>query len=673
MAIGGNGLPVFDYSTDNPHNWQFIQSKTGGANEAGKYGGLFAVGSVKVYLKQDPQQDKNICEAFASQFMRFIAQEIGEKPDIIANVDYVRTDDGVYVASEVFEGYRDLYQDAYLAYQIPFYGPLRKNKNNKWQTIPAKRPKYLEQDVCINDIICSGRYQDLIPGIALRAIADDPDVNLENIGVVAKERSGPDDLIPYYKNDIFTGRYYKKTRDQAGKEDYRLQPRQSVEEKIEDIAFRCKEFYIKKNGKIHLIPNGWNARAVSIDFGGALGDFRPINPRKLDGKIHNTNRFMDLLRYRPSQSGPPAYQNQLPEGIKDGDEFFNTLARYSMVDEEKIKDKITIEINKAMELYKDRRDILLSFAKRIGVSIPDASKQDSQRLGHDITHYLYTNFIARQRHAKKLFLNYFCHLRREQAVNLINSYQNENLAGKELIMANFFNQWIKENKKLFDLLERIEKLDEAVDKSHRFYFSAIKSVLFERACKAKLAGKLEQTDEIDEIIFNTQTLITNYNHAMLNIHNPQLEPVAKEKIVEKFLAEVVNYQNTCISPSTNQKFIIAACTLAGALIGLVLGAALGLIGGAMLGGTLGFVVPGVGNIITALSVGSFTGLVTAIKGVGLGATIGTTVGVFLLGSACSYKARKGSRYLLFGNIDETVSLLANNVSAIIQNERIINN
>lgn len=128
--------------------------------------------------------------------MRFIASETGENPDVIANVSYVPTaSDGVYIASEVFDGYRDLFVDAHLAYHLPTEEPLKDTVPN-WKVLPQHRPSYLQHDPAIDVMIRTGRYQDLTVGLALRAIPDDPDLHYENIGAVPIKRSGPKIISP---------------------------------------------------------------------------------------------------------------------------------------------------------------------------------------------------------------------------------------------------------------------------------------------------------------------------------------------------------------------------------------------------------------------------------------------------------------------------------------------
>ncbi|WP_419419268.1 hypothetical protein ACNVED_12085 [Legionella sp. D16C41] len=670
-------LPPFDFKLSPDENeavprWKRIAQKTGGANKAGKYGGLYTLAPApeqegekpsKFYVKQDPEEDKNICEVFASQFMRFIAEEIGESPDLIADVNYIQTpDDGVYIASYVFEGYRDLFKDAYLAYQTPPYEELR--QGNTWKNVPDSRPKYLNKDPNINNIVRAGRYQGLIPGLALRAIVDDPDVHYENIGAIEINPSVTDDLIPIYENDTFSGKCYKKVdapiegSEEIDGKHYITEDKS--QEWLEENAEHIKEFYIKKDNKSYFIPSSKNTRAVGIDFGGALGDFRP---RTLDGKIHYADNFLTLVRYRPSRNGPPAYHTELPEGIKDGDEFFKTLARYAMVDRGKIKVKIDEQVDNAIKYYKDRPEVLSRFARRVGATVPPSSSANPDHIAEYLKSHLYGCFIARQEHAKKLFLDYLCNLNSTSRNTLLRSYGPDNNIPKDIAIKNLISELKSKNTDLFATLEGIEALDSKVETKYKQHFTDLKDILYERILDAQSNDTIaKETHEIRNILLHTKDFIKAHQDAMVIVKNPNNDDNTKLRAAETFVDAAKKYERACITLSGKQKFAIAACCVVGTLIGICLGALAGLAIGAVAGGTAGSVAPVIGNIIGAIGAGSVGGVIGAIKGAGLGAMIGTAVGGFLFGSSFGYGAAKVTRFGMFNKTDKEISNLTKSLN-----------
>lgn len=679
LKMSTGSLPPFDRNpkdnkeTAKTRAWQFLSGKTGGANKAGRHGGLYQIKAVdsekKIYLKQDPEQDKNICEVFASQFMRFIAEEIGEDPNIIANVDYVKTGKrNIYVASEVFDGYRDLFLDAYLAYQLPGYENLRGLVGTRWQNLPKKRPQYMEHNNCIDYMMMAGRYRNLIPGLAFRAIMDDPDLHFENIGAVPKERSGDDDLIPIIENGQFTGEVLSlgpgKVPDEV------LKPINGINyysHFVNDPFMDFKEAFIHHNQQFYLIPNINNTRSASIDFGAALGDFRPINPRKFDGHIH-TSKLLNLIRYRPSRSGPPSYHNQISPALIEGNEFFKTLACFSMIDKRKIEEKINSEIDRAYEFYSDQPWILLRFAERIGVSIPKGAEDNPERIAFYAKKYLYNNFLARQNHAKELFLQHFCRLDRSTQLNMFNGYFDENveLTGlKEKTMAQFLHQLKAEHQTLFDLFDHIASLKIKMKFASARLSSdlnALQNNLHRRAAQAYLKGTLQQEyNAIHDVVFNTKELLVDFDKTY-KLLNSESDHKKKTSAIEHFIEKAKLFEKQCINTSTNQKFLIAACTLVGTLIGVLVGATAGLAMGMVVGGASGSVIPVFGNIFAAVAAGSLGGIITAVKCAGLGGMIGAAAGACLLGSTCAYGAGKYSRYLMFHESDRSVETLAKDSS-----------
>ncbi|WP_165483096.1 hypothetical protein [Legionella genomosp. 1] len=699
-------LPVFDGYDKEPssssyllQNWRFLSGKSGGANDGGKHGGLYQVNSeeqqdVLVYLKKDPQEDKNICEVFASQLMRFIAEETGENPDIIANVDYVPTqNEGVYIASNVFTGYRDLFLDAHLAYNLPTDKPLRAQVPN-WETLPNQRPSYFQHDEAIDVMIQSGRYRDLTVGLALRAIPDDPDLHYENIGAVPIKRSGPENYLPIITNGRYEGFvlwtkvpdnskdyepvkigsqiYYKQQVHQYNAEAQELQPVEGMPN-LETLSDKVIEYCVEAQGKLFIIPAKNNTRAAHIDFGGALGDFRLLN-RHLDGKIH-VNKLLDLIRYRPSRHGPPAYHKKLPVALTEGNEFFHVLARFSTIDTNKLNDKITAEIDRAIDVYKDKPDILISFAKRVGAPVPGDARNNLAALGDSLKTFILENMISKQEHAKTLFLNHFCRLQRSDQVNLLNILQADvsrlPLKRDQILYAFYQNIW-QENEELFVALQQIDELmlpseiwtqKNAQTQEQLLVIGTrldeFKSVLHSRLCNAYFKDNLKsESKRIGEIVAETAKLMSAFRVQYDKVNDPRLAPEVRLAAIDEFIDSVKKFEKETIKPSGKQQFAIAASVLVGALLGALIGAAVGLVTGALVGTLVGHVAGG----LAGASVGSVVG---AVKGAGLGTAIAMGVAALFFGSAAAFGGGAAGRTLFFSKTQQAAVDLSQTTQALL--------
>lgn len=643
---------LLDYdSTTSNGNWHKLSGKLdGGVNESGVLAGQYKVKvseteTKKVYLKQDQQQSKNIAEVFASQFMRFILSETGENPDLVANVDFVKTDQGVYVASEMFEGYHDLYKDAGLAMHLPAYSALR---DNDLYSLRAKRPEYLEAAPDIDIIISAGRYKQFVNGLAVRAIVDDPDTHYGNIGVVAIQKADPRDLIPVFEMGEFTGKALKAelSDDDIIGETVVINEKIYYQYNTDSYDFMDKEFCIKYEGKYYIIPGPGNARAVNIDFGGALGDNR-LFPRKLDGQIHIIDKFKDFFRYLPSLSGPPAYQHQHPDHIKNDRELFIILAKYSAINETRIIEKIDEIMTLITKNYKDQPAILKEFALRIGA--PFNEQDNSLQRVQKIAEFLKTCFIAKQKHAKEVLLNYFERANLDSQKSLLEESFHDSQRAK--MLAACFTKNDTEKQKLHDLYKRIDRLDEKMDVTEKEYASQLKRSLFQLLIKGIIKNNLENVFiDVEKKIEHTQDLIEHFNFAKQQMDAAGTEN-NKTKAYNDFVKEISNYEKNCINNSKSRHFLVAASTFAGALLGIIIGGALGLTIGGLVGFAVGSPLPILGNVAAAVTIGSTVGVATAIKGAGIGAAIGVAVGTFLIGPAIGYAANKSMGYLIFSQTE----------------------
>ncbi|WP_131783251.1 hypothetical protein [Legionella gresilensis] len=610
----------------------------------------------KYHLKQDPEQDKNICEVFASQIMRFIAEKIGEDPNIIANVSYLplSSDEGIYIASELFQDYRDLYLDAYLAYQLPAYQDLRKAVGDKFYTLPDHRPRYFEYDICIDTMTEAGRYKDLIPGLAKRGIVDDPDTHYKNIGAAPIRKSIDQELIPIFENANYTGYCTKKTLP----ENYSADEIEKI--RINDTTYykfrlvrqpdidEYSEAFIIHNKKYYLIPNIGNTRAVQIDFGGALGDFRLFGQRKFDERIH-LKSFHNLFRYHPSYSGPPAYHDQISDALTySATYFFETLARYSMINKDELAEFINQQIDIAIAQYKNQPLIILNFAHRIGLNSSETDLTNLDLLSHQIKQFLQENFISRQEHAKLLFLRHFCQLDYTAQLTLMNSYKDsheQNAKLKQKLISDFFQNLKGTNLLFFTALESIQQLNLSSTYYNKSDLLKLKLLLHQQLCKAYLKGHLEnKVAGIQKISEQTNYLLTEFVKTKSALNKLSLNDLqGANQLIRQFIITANQYKQTCVKATTNQKIIMAACTLGGALAGAVLGAALGIFVGGLIFGPL-------------------TTMAGTAQGITMGIALGGAIISLLAGASA---ANKLTRYHMFKSMDTYTKNLSDSLTSSI--------
>ncbi|STX50895.1 Uncharacterised protein [Legionella busanensis] len=609
----------------------------------------------KYYLKQDPEQDKNICEVFASQIMRFIAEKIGEDPSIIANVSYLPLsfDKGLYIASELFQDYRDLYLDAYLAYQLPAYQELRRVVGDKFYTLPHHRPRYFEYDICIDTMTEAGRYKDLIPGLAKRGIIDDPDTHYKNIGAVPIKKSTDQELIPIFENARYIGYCIKKAIPQ----DYPLNEIEEISiNHIKYYKFKLarqpdideySEAFIIHNKNYYLIPNIGNTRAVQIDFGGALGDFRLFGQRKFDERIH-LKSFHNLFRYHPSYSGPPAYHDQISDALTySATYFFETLARYSMIDRGELTEFINQQIDIAVACYKNQPQIILDFAHRIGLNNSETNLTNLDLLSHQIKQFLQENFISRQEHAKLLFLRHFCQLDYTAQITLMTSYElpEQNAKLKDKLIRMFFQNLKEANPSFFTTLKSIQQLNLSNAYYNESDLLKLKLLLHQQLCKAYLKGRLEnKAPGIQKIIEQTSDLLSEFVKTKSALNKLSMNDFQKaDQLIKNFINTATQYKQTCITATTDQTIIMAACTLSGALVGAVLGAALGI-------------------FIGGLIFGPLTTMAGTAQGITMGIALGSAIISLLAGAST---ANKLTRYHLFKSMDKYTQNISDSLTSSI--------
>jgi|GEM_PF-2098045 len=95
--------------------WKFLKPKSGGANEAGEYGGVYqsADGKTTAMIKQEASSAKNIAEFLGAQIFQALNPEDGAKVSLMVPDDFKKGNDSqIYVKSEFFKNYSsDMYVD----------------------------------------------------------------------------------------------------------------------------------------------------------------------------------------------------------------------------------------------------------------------------------------------------------------------------------------------------------------------------------------------------------------------------------------------------------------------------------------------------------------------------------------------------------------------------------
>lgn len=447
----------------------------------------------------------------------------------------------------------------------------------------------------------------------------------------------------------------------------------------EIISDNVIEYCVEVEGKSYIIPARNNTRAAHIDFGGSLGDFRLFN-RHLDGKIH-VNKLLDLIRYRPSSSGPPAYHKKLPAALMEGNEFFHVLARFSMISQDKLAAKIEEEIDTAIETYRNKPEVLIRFAKRVGAPIPHDAKNNLNALGASLKEFITNNMLSKQQHAKTLFLNHFCRLPRSEQNNLLNNLHADisSPTPKQQYLQKFYQQLRAENNELFNTLKEIDALLlPNISQSYHDLknsqgenpllpvgasLNRFKSVLHSRLCNAYFKGNLEsETKRIGEILVESRELMQAFSEHYQKVVDPKLPAEERLAAIDSFMDAVKTFEEEAIKPSAMQQFAIAASIFAGSLLGAIIGAAVGLIVGVTVGSILGHA----GGAVVGAGAGSVIG---AVKGAGFGTVIAMGVAAFLFGSAGAVGGGVSGRGLFFSKTQQAAVDFSKTTRDMLFNEK----
>ncbi|AIF81383.1 hypothetical protein I862_04115 [endosymbiont of Acanthamoeba sp. UWC8] len=163
-----------------PEVWQYKEGKGGGANEAGKLGGVYQSFTRTALFKQDPNPAKNIAEFLASQMHR------STHPEHQAEVFFAKVTDETgkpthpYIASIFFNNYQgDLFKYAYTSKGL--IPPKDRPKLIGTKNLIASTFEIENTTTLINEVLSSspGFAESVVP----RLLTNDMDMHSGNLGV----------------------------------------------------------------------------------------------------------------------------------------------------------------------------------------------------------------------------------------------------------------------------------------------------------------------------------------------------------------------------------------------------------------------------------------------------------------------------------------------------------
>jgi hypothetical protein len=150
-----------------------IDKKKGGANDSGKFGGEYIIDGKKNLVKREKDESKNMAEFMGSKLFQNLSPGYG------ADVRFAkfRDDEEIYVASEFFDDFKDLYKDAY---------------GNLGGKVPKDRPRMVDswnKTSFINGLK-KGEYKGFAEIMPLSLLMGDFDVHWGNVGAVGEKGPG---------------------------------------------------------------------------------------------------------------------------------------------------------------------------------------------------------------------------------------------------------------------------------------------------------------------------------------------------------------------------------------------------------------------------------------------------------------------------------------------------
>lgn len=171
-------------------DWKFIKPKSGGANEAGEYGGVYQSvdGNITAMIKQEASSSKNIAEFLGSKFFAAISPGNGAEISLITLDGFSKSKNSnsqIYVKSEFFKNYSsDMYvdMDKYMSAET---------KPSSWFRKDGSRPLFMgarnKLFRTLENAFKEVKYQNFENIMPTSLLIGDFDVHVGNIGVIRDE------------------------------------------------------------------------------------------------------------------------------------------------------------------------------------------------------------------------------------------------------------------------------------------------------------------------------------------------------------------------------------------------------------------------------------------------------------------------------------------------------
>lgn len=623
-----------------------------GLQKNGQRSGYYVVNDKCYYLKKaDP--DALITEVFASRLLRNLAKLIGENKECIAKTHIVKMENQeLYLASEVLPGSRPLFKDAHLAFHLP--GEERTSAVGDWQQVPKNRPSFLQKDKATDHQISSGRYSNFGAALALCLLIDEIDRHTGNMSAFPARplalRTG--DCIPVLHAGKVIGKLRAIRDIEVNNSTFSEEDCQFIADENFEIG-NCSEFAAicvekDENGREvkvfeRLVKRG-DTLVRHYDLTNSFGDFRLFS-RKLDGKIYPPAR-VNFWRYHPSLCAAPAYHCKLPREITEGNDFFAALARYAMLDNNKLNSAVVNTLLTTLNTFNCKPEVIRQFALRIGA--PVTSTHSATLMKTDIIKHVQNCMSEKQEFAKKLFFDHFCQLSPEEQMDLQKSI-DQPLENKSV-----------EEKQQQALLSKCLML---LKTEHPLFFASLHRLQTMQDYLPVIDGiDLQQSKE--RLKHWQKLVIADLGQTQLRADNKRLQKIeaignALKKLLEQpfltnieqrqdktqaqaFLQSLRHFQKTCIEFNLGQQFIVASTVFVATLLGSLLKGCASL---------LACIFPMKENNVLADN--SFTAVFTAVRENGFSAMFSAETAKF-----CFKEQHTLGRFLLFSQANRATQHLA---------------
>ena len=192
-------------------DWKFLKPKSGGANEAGEYGGVYqsADGNITAMIKQEASSSKNIAEFLGSKFFAAISSSNGAEVSLIAPDGFSKSknsDSQIYVKSEFFKNYSSMYvdMDKHMSAET---------KPSSWFRKDGGRPLFMgarnKLFRTLENAFKEVKYQNFENIMPTSLLIGDFDIHVGNIGVI-RDPKNPE-VLPKLVRIDFAGSFDKLT------------------------------------------------------------------------------------------------------------------------------------------------------------------------------------------------------------------------------------------------------------------------------------------------------------------------------------------------------------------------------------------------------------------------------------------------------------------------------